>query len=168
MSIPARVLYFIPVHFSSKVKDSEKLSGLAFELQQKSAILDYLPKTAKIAPPSLAFENPRAVSGDGETFGFMKGSNKFSFETQVYGNARIEIPVTYFPNWIVLVDGNKVPIILHETFGFIMLDLTDGRHIVRGRFTNTPVRDAANAISLISMFGLFGGLVVWENKKTKK
>ena len=97
--------FFIPVNFSSKVKDEEKLRGLAFELQQKSAILDYLPKTAKIAPPSLAFEAPRTISGNGDFFGFTKGSNRFSFEAQIYGEARVEIPVMYFPGWVVLVDG---------------------------------------------------------------
>jgi hypothetical protein len=157
--------YFIPVHFSSKVKDSEKLSGLAFELQQKSAILDYLPRTAKQAPPSVAFENPRPVSGNGEIYGFLKGSNRFSFEAQIYGKARVEIPVTYFPNWIVLVDGKEAPIILHEIYGFIMVDLADGRHIVRGRFTNTSIRSFANSLTVVSMLGLFGAALYFENKK---
>ena len=168
LAIVLNASYFIPVHFSSKVRDEEKLTGLAFELQQKSAILDYLPKTAKLAPPSLAFENPRTIWGNGEFFGFTKGSNRFSFEAQIYGKARVEIPVTYFPNWIVLVDGKRVPTSLHETYGFIMVDLTDGKHIVRGRFTNTPVRTASNVISLLSMLGLFGGALVWQNKIKKK
>jgi len=160
--------YFIPVHFSSKVRDSEKLTGLAFELQQKSAILDYLPKTAKAAPPSLAFESPRTVSGNGDFFGFSKGSDRFSFEAQIYGKAMVEIPVTYFPGWILLVDGKKVPIALHETYGFIMVDLGDGRHIVRGRFTNTPIRTFANVLSALSLLGLLGATLIWENKKIKK
>jgi hypothetical protein len=164
-AIILNAVYFIPIHFSAKVKDSEKLSGLAFELQQKSAILDYLPKTAKEAPPSVAFANPRPVSGNGEFFGFRKGSNRFSFEAQIYGAALVEIPVTYFPNWIVLVDGKEVPIKLHEKYGFIMVELDDGRHIVRGRFTNTPVRSLANALTLISLFGLLGGALYFENKK---
>jgi len=157
--------YFIPVHFSSKVIDSEKLSGLALELQKKAAILDYLPKTSKVAPPSLAFENPKTVFGNGEFFGFSKGSNRFSFEAQIYGSARVEIPVTYFPNWVVLVDGKKVPISLHETYGFIMVDLNDGKHIVRGRFTNTPIRTYANALTVISMLALLGGALYFENKR---
>ena len=160
--------YFIPVNFSSKVRDEEKLRGLAFELQQKSAILDYLPKTAKMAPPSVAFEAPRTISGDGEFFGFRKGSNRFSFETQIYGEARIEIPVIYFPGWVVLVDGQRVPIEIHDTYGFIMVDLQDGRHIVRGRFTNTPVRTVSNTISVISGLGLFGACLVWENRRKQR
>lgn len=160
--------YFIPVNFSSKVRDEEKLRGLAFELQQKSAILDYLPKTAKIAPPSLAFKDPRTISGDGEFFGFTKGSNRFSFEAQIYGQARVEIPVMYFPGWVVLVDGKKVPVEIHETYGFIMVDLEDGRHIIRGRFVNTPIRTVSNAVSLITAFGLFGACLVWENSRKNK
>ena len=168
IAIALNFSYFIPVNFSSKVRDEEKLRGIAFELQQKSAILDYLPKTAKLDPPSVAFENPRTVSGDGEFFGFTKGSNRFSFEAQVYGEARVEVPVTYFPGWVALVDSKQVPIEIHDTYGFIIVELKDGRHIVRGRFTNTPIRAASNAVSVISMLGLFGGLIIWENKKNKK
>ena len=157
--------YFIPVHFSNKVRDEEKLRGLAFELQQKSAILDYLPKTAKLAPPSLAFEAPRTISGNGDFFGFAKGSNRFSFEAQIYKSATVEIPVMYFPGWVVLVDGEKVPVKIHDTYGFIMVDLKDGRHIVKGRFVNTPIRTASNTISVVSALGLFGACLVWENKR---
>ncbi|OGM15521.1 hypothetical protein A2V56_00810 [Candidatus Woesebacteria bacterium RBG_19FT_COMBO_42_9] len=160
--------FFIPVNFSSKVKDEEKLRGLAFELQQKSAILDYLPKTAKIAPPSLAFEAPRTISGNGDFFGFTKGSNRFSFEAQIYGEARVEIPVMYFPGWVVLVDGKKVAVEIHDTYGFIMVDLEDGRHILRGRFINTSVRTVSNAFSVISALGLFGACLVWESRKRKE
>ena len=160
--------YFIPVNFSSKVRDEEKLMGIALELQQKSAILDYLPKTAKLAPPSIAFETPRTVSGNGEFFGFSKGSNRFSFEAQVYGAARVEVPVTYFPGWVVLVDGRQVPVEIHDTYGFIVVALENGRHIVRGRFTNTPIRTASNAATVVSMLGLLGGLLIWENKQKAK
>jgi len=161
--------YFIPVHFSSKVRDEEKLRGLAFELQQKSAILDYLPKTAKAAPRYLAFESPRAISGNGEISGFLKGSNRFSFEAQIYNSAKVEIPVMYFPGWVVLIDGKEVPIALHDTYGYIIVDLKDGRHNVRGRFTNTPVRTIANTISVIAVLGLFGACLIWERtKKTNK
>jgi len=66
---------------------------------------------------------------------------------------------------VVLVDGSKVPISLHETYGFIMVDLNDGKHIVRGRFTNTPIRTFANALTVISMLALLGGALYFENKR---
>ena len=74
----------------------------------------------------------------------------------------------YFPGWIVLVDGKEVPITLHDTYGYIIVDLNNGKHIVRGRFTNTPVRTFANTVSAVTMLGLFGACLIWERTKKAK
>lgn len=160
--------YFIPVHFSSKVRDEEKLTGLAFELQQKAAILDYLPKTARIAPEAVAPKAPKIVTGDGEIFGFENRSNSFSFETQIYQDSEVEIPVMYFPGWIVIVDGSIVETQIHGAHGVIKVALVSGKHIVRGRFQNTPIRTFANALTAISAFVLLSGVLIYENRRRRK
>ncbi len=149
------ISYFKPIHFSRLVKDEDKLTGLAFELQQKAAIVDYLPKTAEVVPPAPAPESPNIIEGDGHVWGFSKGSNRFSFEIEMYNEGEVVVPVMYFPGWIVILDSNEVPLEIHGAHGVIKVKVPLGKHSVRGRFTNTPIRSYANGISLFSAVFLF-------------
>jgi len=160
--------YFIPIHFSPKVKDEEKLTGLAFELQQKSAILDYLPKTAQIAPEAVAPPSAKIITGEGEIRGFIKQSNRFSFDAQIYEKSEVEIPVMYFPGWTLIVDDSVVPIELHGAHGVMKVTLSAGKHIVRGRFQNTPVRTIGNSLTVISVLVLLSGALIYENKRRRR
>jgi hypothetical protein len=98
--------YFKPGMYFWEDTDETKLSGEQFIIQQKSAILDYLPKTSKRAPESKAPDKP----------------------------------------WLEIV-------------------LPPGKHMVHGRFENTSVRLAANAISIASALILAVGAVLTLNKK---
>jgi hypothetical protein len=163
-SIVLNISYFKPVHYSRQVKDDEKLSGVAFELQQKAAINDYLPKTAEMAPPAKAPEDVKIIQGEGQMRGFIVRSNRFSFDAEVYREAKVEVPIMYFPNWIVLVDGKETPIEISGAHGLISFSLSEGKHIVIGRFTNTPIRSISNAVSLVSGLIIIGGLVIYYKK----
>lgn len=151
LSIILNYQYFIPVHYSRKVTDEQKLSGVAFDLQQKSAILDYLPKTAPVAPQAKAFEKPKRLTGDLNVGDFSKNSDSFSFDVDVYTPASVEVPVMYFPGWVVFVDNKEVNNEIHGVHGLIKVSFDKGFHSVYGKFNNTPVRSLANAISLISI-----------------
>ncbi len=157
--------YFIPINFSSRVNDEQKLTGLAFELQQKSAILDYLPNTAPIAPQALAPDKPDFISGEGEIVGFIKGSNRFSFEVNIHKDAEVAIPVMYFPGWVVIVDNQKVPIQIYGDYGVISVKLAEGKHNIRGRFQNTPIRTVANTLTVLSFSVLLTGLLISQKRQ---
>jgi hypothetical protein len=157
--------YFVPVHYSREITDEQKLTGVAWQLQQKAAILDYLPKTAKIAPKSLAFSEPKIVEGNGLARNFSVKSNTFSFDAEVYSHAKFEIPVMYFPGWILIVDNERYPLEIHGDHGLIKVSLNDGTHSVEGRFTNTPVRSYSDAISVLSIVLFFGVLLVGGRKQ---
>lgn len=151
--------YFIPIHNSRLITDEQKLSGTAFTLQQKSALYDYLPYTAKIPPQSEAFSKPKVITGDLSVGGFSKTSDSFSFDVNVYKNSSVEVPVMYFPGWKVYVDGIKSPVRTHGDNGLIQVDFLAGPHQVYGYFANTPIRETANIITLIS-FSVFLAVVV--------
>lgn len=167
LTIVINYKYFIPVHFSRQVTEEQKLSGVAFELQQKSAILDYLPKTAKEAPPAKAFENPKILFGDASVASYSKSSDSFSFDADVYiNNTSVVVPVMYFPGWQVVVDGKYINPEIYGAHGLIKVTLSEGRHFVYGVFENTPVRAVANAITLLS-FGILILFVGWEKSYAK-
>jgi len=171
LTIVLNYRYFIPVHYSRKVIEQEKLTGIAWELQQKAATLDYLPKTTKIAPESEAFERPKAITGDLDVGQFSKNSDSFSFDVDVYNPASVEVPVMYFPGWVVYVDNKIAPTEIHGENGLIEVSFQPGQHSVYGIFTNTPTRSIANILSLLS-FGILlviisvGDGYVRKNKKT--
>ncbi len=165
LTIILNFTYFEPWNRSYEVTDEEKLSGVAFELQQKSAILDYLPKTAPIAPKEKAPDNPVIVSGEGRAYNFSKRSNSFFFDAEIYQKASLQIPVMYYPGWKVISEGEVIPSEPTGGYGVITIDLPEGKHIIRGRFQNTPVRSIGNTITILSAVILFSGALLTANKK---
>lgn len=155
--------YFKPREFYYLLTDNEKLTGVLWEEQQKGAILDYLPKTA-LEPQEKAPPGPYVVAGTASLQNFINKSNGFSFSADVKGTAQVEVPVFYFPEWKVKVDGKEVPVSYQDQIGRIAVNLEEGEHAIQGRLNNTPIRTVANAISLISLVSLF--LVLYgKNKK---
>lgn len=167
ITIALNLKFFKPFNFSRGAKDMDKLTGIGYELQEKAAILDYLPKTAKTAPPASAPTTPKLVSGEGAISNFTKQSNRFSFDADIFQDAEAVIPVMYFPGWIVIVDNERVESGTYGAHGVISVKIPKGRHIVRGRFVNTPIRSIANSITVFSLVLLFFGMVLRENRKLK-
>jgi hypothetical protein len=105
------------------------------------------------------------VEGNGLARNFSVKSNTFSFDAEVYSHAKFEIPVMYFPGWILIVDNERYPLEIHGDHGLIKVSLNDGTHSVEGRFTNTPVRSYSDAISVLSIVLFFGVLLVGGRKQ---
>jgi hypothetical protein len=57
----------------------------------------------------------------------------------------------YYPGWRVTIDGEPVPIAPTDPEGLISFKVPAGRHTVRLRFGETPLRLAADAISILSL-----------------
>ena len=165
LSISLNFSFFRPQHFFSQDTDQTKLSGEQFVIQQKSAILDYLPVTAPIAPKEAAFSDPAVALGNGTIKNYSKRSNSFFFDVEAYSVSEIQVPVMYFPGWKV-IDGNKeIPIYPSGKYGLIAFKVPEGKYIIQGRLTNTTPRKVGNAITIISLILLFAGLVLEINNK---
>ena len=158
--------YFKPKEFYS-IKDSELLSDASWDEQRKGALLDYLPKTA-LEPREEAPVEPLIVSGNAKTESFVNNSNKWKLDIEVTESSVIEVPVFYFPNWRVYVDGNKYPFTYDNILGRISFTLEPGRYSIDGKFENTPVRTLGNTLSLISIIGLAVYTIYGKNKKISK
>jgi hypothetical protein len=57
----------------------------------------------------------------------------------------------YYPGWRVTIDGEPVPIAPTDPEGLISFKVPAGRHTVRVRFGETPLRLTADAISILSL-----------------
>ena len=152
--------YFKPREFY-RITETEKLSGDLWEEQRKGALLDYLPKTA-LEPREAAPTEPIVVSGEAKISNFVNKSNRWKFNVEVFKGSQIEIPVYYFPNWEVKVNGKKYPFTHDNILGRISVSLKEGSYEVTGRFKNTPIRTLSNMISLVSVVAL---ILIWKKHK---
>ena len=157
--------YFRPQYFFPTLTDEKKLSGVDFEIQQKSAILDYLPKTAVTPPKAPAPSEPEIVQGEGVVSNFTKRSNRFSFDLEVFQESEVTIPVIYFPGWKVISENNVLSSQPKGPHGLITITMPRGKHILLGRFEETPIRKIANAITLVSGVSLFVFALILKNKR---
>jgi hypothetical protein len=67
---------------------------------------------------------------------------------------RLSINSHYFPGWRVSLDGHDVSVRVTPNFGFMEIDVPPGMHRVEARFGNTPVRTAANTITVVTAFAI--------------
>ncbi len=75
----------------------------------------------------------------------------------------VSVNTLYFPGWKAAVDGKVVPID-YQKEGIIRLPVSAGTHSIRVYFTETPVRKAADVISLASLaiLGAYAILGLYE------
>lgn len=73
----------------------------------------------------------------------------------------------YFPGWRVYVDGKKVPIQFQDPSwrGEITYKAPKGIHSIRVAFEETPLRAAADLVSLATLFVLSLSYMFWRKKK---
>jgi hypothetical protein len=79
------------------------------------------------------------------------------------GAAELELPISFFPGWRVRVDGAEIPPDLPSSTGRIRVSVDAGTHRLEAAFQRTPIRWAADAITLAAL--LFTIIVaVWSRK----
>lgn len=165
LSISLNFNFFKPQYFFLQETDQTKLSGEEFIIQQKSAILDYLPLTAPIAPKERAFAQALVATGSGEIQNYSKRSNSFFFDADIFAPAEVQVPVMYFPGWKVINGAHEIPSYPSGKYGVITFKLPRGKYIIQGRFTSTMPRSMGNALTILSLSLLFTGLILEINHK---
>jgi uncharacterized membrane protein YfhO len=143
------------------------LTGTLWETQQKGALRDYLPKTA-LEPREKASDSPVVKKGTATVSDYRLYSNKWSFNVNVENQAYIEVPIFYFPGWYAKIDGVDTTINNENYLGRIGIIVDGGVHRVEGKFINTPIRSAANTISVISLIMLILSVAYGKTRKILK
>lgn len=164
LTIILNARYFKPQYYWWWASDEEKLSGEAFVIQQKAAILDYLPNWVKVAPKEPASTSPRIIKGNGIISNFSKRSNNFFFDAEIFEESEISIPIIYYPGWKVIKEGKVMESQPSGDYGLITVNLPRGKQMISGRFEDEGVRSLSNFISLVSVMLILGGVVVKSQK----
>ena len=98
---------------------------------------------ARLLPKNL----PRGTHVLHEDYGAMKAT----IELDSPVSFRATYLAFYYPGWRVTVDGRPVPVAPSDPNGLITFDVPAGRHTILVQFGETPLRLAADALSLLSL-----------------
>jgi hypothetical protein len=138
-----------------EITDSEKFSGELWQKQQTISIFDYLPIYAELPPAERASDEPQISEGDGKVISGRKGTNWQEWEVNVEGEgATIRLALFDFPGWKVWVDDKEMIINHDNELGLITFDVSSGKHLIKARLTDTPIRQAGNLLSLVGLFAI--------------
>lgn len=156
--------YFREDIWYSNLTDEDKLSGSELIRQSAAGLMDYWPKYGQEFPSSYAPSSPVAIEGEVDFIKYYKNSRfskaYFSVSTP---KALVNLPIVYFPNWELLIDGKKSDYKIDPDLGLIQLEVGQGEHNYELAFKNTPLRTFANLLSLLSL-GSFIILIIREKK----
>ena len=157
--------YFQPKEIIDR-NDHDYLSSPLWEYQQREFITDYLPKTVREIPKDY-YSWPLVVNQEAKINLERDQADKIIFTASSPDTKQTAlIKRFYFPGWEAVINQEPVDIDINNN-GFMILTLPKGEAEVELAFKNTPIRQAANAISLTTWFlFLIGALAkkYWQKK----
>ena len=120
---------------------------------------EYLPHTVQPRPYTSSWletgerHRLQVLAGDvGETAVTSLQSTRQQWHIEVdSAAATLVLPTLHWPGWAAQVAGEPVEIRPSPGTGLIMLDLPQGRHELTVQLNRTPVRQAAELVSLLSL-----------------
>jgi hypothetical protein len=121
---------------------------------------EYEPRWAEL--PAYRSETVRVVAGWAQGELQRRSPVHWSGQVNARTESTVEISCFFFPGWQASVDGREAPIDTSPNSGLIRLAVPAGGHQVELVFRRTPVRVAADLLSLLSVLVL-GGL--WARSK---
>jgi hypothetical protein len=170
LAIILNVSYFKEDIWYWDLTDQQKFSDpKGWQNQITSGIFDYLPKSAQYPPAQKAPPGPEFTNGDGKITHLKKGTNWLDFKVQTASKeAQLRLPVYYFPNWEVKLNGQPIKFDYENKLGLPTFDITPGEHKVEAHLENTPIRTFSNYFSLFSWLAFFFLAINPKRKKMIK
>lgn len=157
--------YFQPREWLPNINDTNKFTGHDWLWQVTGSIFDYLPIWAPQPPANGQEEYLKFVSGRGVYKVNDYKTNLQKYTVEASSSATLELQTYYFPGWRLWADGLEVNIDpgRDPVLGRIQVDLAEGEHRLIAKFTDTPVRFAANSLSLVAWALLILYFIPWPN-----
>jgi len=155
ITIILNISYFKEDIWYFDLTDQQKLSTENILAQSGAGLKDYWPKYSQNFPTSFAPNLPIVIQGKVDFIKYFKKSNySEAYYSVSTPKATINLPITYFPNWELYVDGQKTDYQIDPDLGLIQFETNQGEHNIKLYFKNTPVRKIANVISLLTLCSL--------------
>ncbi len=114
---------------------------------------EHLPKWGRVMPkePSAKLE---IIRGIGEIRVIQDQSAQVVAEIETTASAKLRFNQFYFPGWQIQVDGKPVKfnyLTEGESYGLPVFDIDNGNHQILAEFKNTPIRNMADGIGIVSV-----------------
>jgi len=164
--------HFYPIT-SGPLTDQQKFSGKAWEIQISGGVYDYLPKEVETVATKPASDYVDKIIPTNSQFtisGQKRGSNWQLFNLKLSQKSDVILPIIYFPNFQVKVNGESYKYSIEKEMGRIVLSLIPGDHQIYIKLTDTPIREISNYISLFTWLISFAYLFrpIWKRLISKK
>lgn len=111
---------------------------------------ELMPLWVRKLPDKKADKKVETLKGNIENLSF--NSKKINFSLDLPVGEKVKINTIYYPGWSLYVDGKKANIDYDNQYGLMILNMKEGKHLVSGVFSETPLRLTSNLISLGSIF----------------
>lgn len=121
---------------------------------------EYMPVWVKKIPSEIPKQKVE-ILGKGMIQNLAYDARYVTFSILMERRGVVQINTLYFPGWTVHLDGNPVSISSFNEYGAMRFIVPSGTHNVSATFQETPVRTAANLVSLIT--ALFLGIYILKN-----
>ncbi|MDD5342454.1 MAG: 6-pyruvoyl-tetrahydropterin synthase-related protein [Patescibacteria group bacterium] len=114
------------------------------------------------------FPKSEVIHGQATVSSLTLRSTRQEYSVASSGSSRVRINTFFFPGWQAKIDGRLAAIDVDLDYGLMEFDITDGTHKLVLEFKNTPLREASEIISLVSLIGLVGsGIALVFNRRKK-
>lgn len=150
LAVLTNVSFFRPDIWRN-ISDSDLISGPLWDEGRSSSLTDFWPKSAPKPPVVFAGIEPEFVSGSGSVITADKKTGLFTYTLSLDSKSYIRFPVVYFPGWVGTDNNKRLAIAPSGDNGLVTAELNPGEHFIVLKFTNTPIRDWGNIISLLAL-----------------
>lgn len=100
------------------------------------------------------------MEGDMDINNLKYNSRMIEFDADVKMDSLVQINTIYFPGWKIFIDGKEATVNFNNNQGLIQVIVNQGSQKVEGKFTQTPVRKTADIITLLSLGGIVGIIIL--------
>ncbi len=122
----------------------------------------YLPETAIIEDRVYEKKRYEIVKGEGNISVDYFADHKIILSSESQSLLGFILHTHYFPGWKFFIDGQERAVEIDKESGFMKVSIPSGIHKLEFRFTDTPVREISNLITLISfLIFLVGSVAGW-------
>lgn len=112
----------------------------------------FLPKSVAEKPQTAVDFPYQILTGDSDVSNFKQGTNWLKFETNTRTHTIIRLSQVYFPHWKIFIDGKETQVeYKNNSLGLMTVILGEGKHIVEGRLSDTPIRVVSNIVTVVSV-----------------
>lgn len=111
---------------------------------------EYMPRWVIDIPKTRPVETLELIRGDAVVSPRTFAGGGIEAHVDAREMSMVQINKVYYPGWGVTVDGDLVPVDFRNTSGVMRFVVPSGTHRVRAVFRETPMRFAADMLSLLS------------------